>query len=320
MRLSVALAGLQLAAAARVPIPQGGEFGGTFLYTNIVAQTRGFANSTGGPVAVDSNGWPLADCQTVVFDARPFPEWQCSSDPTACVDDPWVWGIPAQGTYYFSLQGKATVSTGNDPAASTFLNNQTFDPASYTTSGYFTLKPGAPALAELAFSATQRSAASPAGSGFTSLRILRPGHTGDADRTWSPELLGMMQPLDHARFMGITGTNNQAGFYGDVGHHYLEFSDRCLPSDAQWPNDLRPGCWGMPWEDVVSVSQASGKGVWVNIPVSGTLGVDSSGAANMSTYGGGMALLLKNGNAATGGKGLPAGVPVYVEHSNEVWK
>jgi hypothetical protein len=52
----------------------------------------------------------------------------------------------------------------------------------------------------------------------------------------------------------------------------------------------------------------------------GTLGVDSSGAANMSTYGGGMALLLKNGNAASGGKGLPAGVPVYVEHSNEVWK
>lgn len=309
------------ATAARVPIPQGAEFGGTFLYTNIVAQTRGFANSTGGPSPVDPNGWPLADCQTVVFDARPFPEWQCASDPTACVDDPWVEGIPAQGTYFFSLNGKATVSTGNDPSAGgVSLNNQTFDPTSYTTSGYFTLKAGAPALAELSFSATQRTASSPLGSGFTALRIMRPGHTGDADRTWSPELLEMMQPLDHARFMGITGTNNQAGYYGDVGHHFLEWTDRCLPTDAQWPNTLRPGCWGMPWEDVVSVSQASGKGVWVNIPISGTLGVGPGGVANMSTYGGGMANLFKNGNAATGGKGLPAGVPIYVEHSNEVWK
>ena len=128
----------------------------------------------------------------------------------------------------------------------------------------------------------------------------------------------MLQPLDHVRTMGITGTNSQPGYYGDAGHHYLEWTDRCLPSDAQWPNSLRPGCWGMPWEDVVSVAQASGKGVWVNIPVSGTLGVGAGGAANMSTYGGGMASLFKNGNAATGGKGLPDGVPVYVEHSNEV--
>ena len=315
----LALLLLAAVSAGKVPIPQGAEFGGTFLYTNIAAQNRAYFNSTGGAVPTDASGWPLGDCQTVVFDARPFPEWQCASNPTACVDDPWVLGIPAQGTYFFSLQGKATVSTGNDPAASTFLNNQTFDPASYTTSGFFTLKPGAPALAELAFSSTQRSAAAPPGSGFTALRILRPGHTGDADRTWSPELLAMMQPLDHARFMGITGTNAQAGYYGDAGHHYLEFSDRCLPSDALWPNALRPGCWGMPWEDVVSVAQASGKGVWINAPVSGTLGVGEGGAANMSTYAGGLALLLKNGNAFTGGRGLPAGVPVYVEHSNEVW-
>ena len=318
MLLLLLLAGA-VAATAKVPIPQGTEFGPTFYYTNIVQQTRAFANSTGGNVPTDANGWPQADCQTVVFDERPFPEWQCSSDPTACVDDPWVLGIPVQGTYAFSLQGKATVTTGSDPAAGgVSMDNTTFDPATYTTSGFFTVKAGAPALAELSFTATQRSAGAAPGSGFTGLRIMRPGHASDADGTWSPEMLAMMAPLDHARFMGATGTNTQPGYYGDAGHHYLEWSDRCLPSDAQWPNDLRPGCWGMPWEDVVSVAQASGKGVWVNIPVSGTLGVGAGGAANMSTYGGGMASLLKNGNAATGGKGLPDGVPVYVEHSNEV--
>ena len=311
------VAALGLAAhAARVPIPQGAEFGGTFLYTNIAQQTRAF-QSNGSAALVDAAGWPLSDCETVVFDARPFPEWQCPSDPTQCVDDPWVRGIPLFGTYFFSLQGKATVTKGDDPGAhAVVLDNVTFDPSSFTTSGYFTLPEGATALAELTFAATQRTAASPANSGFTNLRIMRPGHTGDADRAWSPELLAMCAPLDHLRFMGITGTNNQAGYYGDVGHHYLEWTDRCLPSDAQWPNSLRPGCWGMPWEDVVSVSRASGKGVWVNIPVSGTLGLLADGSANLTTYAGQWAQLLKSGNAATGGAGVPDAAPIYVEHSN----
>ena len=94
----------------------------------------------------------------------------------------------------------------------------------------------------------------------------------------------------------------------------LNFGDRCLPSDAQVPNNLRPGCWGIPWEMVIQASQATGKGVWINAPVSATV----SWPANTSSYVYEWATLLRDGNAATGNTGIPDGAPIYIEHSNEV--
>ena len=65
---------------------------------------------------------------------------------------------------------------------------------------------------------------------------------------------------------------------------------------------------------VVQVSQATGKGVWVNAPVSATV----SWPANETSYVYEWATLLRDGNAATGNKGIPDGAPIYIEHSNEV--
>jgi hypothetical protein len=174
-----------------------------------------------------------------------------------------------------------------------------------------------PNLLVLNFTSTRRSAGAALGSGVTSLRIMLPGQAGApaGGAAWAAPLLASLAPFDHLRVMGITGTNSQAGYYGDPGHHALEWSDRCLPADAQWPSSLRAGCWGMPWEHVVRLSQASGKGLWVNLPVSATL----SEALNTSTYAYHWAQLLKSGSADTGGSGVPAGVPIYVEHTNECW-
>lgn len=289
-----------------VPIPQGAEFGGgPFLFTNIADQTRAWALANGSTAPVDAAGWPMTDSWTVIFDERAVPAW---APP---LDDPWGWQAPLNGTYAFSIAGKASVAAGS--ACSIIVSNVTFDASTWTTTGFFTLPPGAPNLAVLNFTATQRTADAPVGSGFTGLRVLRPGHWADHDGVWSPELLALVAPYSHLRFMGITGTNTFPGYYGDPGHHALEWTDRCLPSDAFWPNSLRPGCWGMPWEHVVSFAQASGKGVWVNTPISATLGLIGDpvkGAANLSTYVGHMAALLK---------AVPAGAPIYVEHSNEIW-
>ena len=115
-------------------------------------------------------------------------------------------------------------------------------------------------------------------------------------------------------YRGITGTNENPGYYGDAGHHYLSFADRCLPSDAIVPNSLRPGCWGIAWEMVIQASQATGRGVWINAPVSATL----SWPANETSYVYEWATLMRDGNAATGNKGIPSGAPIYIEHSNEV--
>jgi len=75
----------------------------------------------------------------------------------------------------------------------------------------------------------------------------------------------------------------------------------------------------MPWEDVVTASQATGgKGVWVNLPISASMGLLPDGTPNATTYASQWAQLLFAGNNYTGNKGLPENAPVYVEHSNEV--
>ena len=68
----------------------------------------------------------------------------------------------------------------------------------------------------------------------------------------------------------------------------------------------------------ISVSQATGKGIWVNLPVSASCSLMPDGSANTSTYCYQWAMLLKNGNSFTNNTGVPANSPIYVEHSNEV--
>lgn len=89
----------------------------------------------------------------------------------------------------------------------------------------------------------------------------------------------------------------------------LEWADRTLPTDARWaPAAARPRAFGAPWETVVALAQAARVGVWVNIPVQAT-----------DAYVAALAALLRDGSAATGGAGVPAGLPIYVEHGNENW-
>jgi len=321
---TTALAGAAaLAAAAPSPPLLGTEFSGAPFggFVDISQRLRRWVNPANNSqnVAMSAQGWPLADAQTVVFDNRCFPGWN-----PPC-DDPWSWQAPINGSYAFNFTGKATLSAGNDPGEKgVSITNVTFDAATWTTAGLINLPAGAPDLVEMTFSDTQASASSPQNSGFSNLRIMQPG--GDASYTGprqvDPRLLaalgvgiGLKAPLfRHVRYMGETGTNTQPGYYGDAGHHYLSFEDRCLPDDAIVPlgDDVRKGCWGMPWEDVIRITQASGLGAWVNMPVSGTVSLP----VNESDYAYNMALLFKNGDAATGNAGVGS-APIYIEHSNE---
>ena len=311
--LCALLLGAASASAQAVPIPQGAEFScAPFCTADIVGfgDGRAWADAYNTSVSapVDANGWPLSDFMSVVFDLRPAFAWAPPED------DPWGWSAPLAGDYCFNFTGFATVAAQGDAGeAGVTVSNVTTDGAS--TAGVITIGPSSPDLLVLNFTSTRRTAAAAAGTGITGLRILVPGQCGApaGSAAWAAPLLQLVQPFHHLRFMGITGTNSQAGYYGDAGHHYLEWTDRCLPSDAQWPSSVRAGCWGMPWEAVVGFAQASGKGIWVNLPVSATV----YNPVNASSYAYQWAALFKSGNAATGGKGVPG--PIYVEHSNEVW-
>ena len=219
------------------------------------------------------------------------------------------------GSYYFNFTGfGSVVAQGDAGERGVRVTNVTTDATS--TAGWIVIDPGAPDLLVLNVTATRRTAGAAPGTGVTDFRIMAPGSGPQTPAAaWAPRLLELLQPFDHVRLMGIAGTNAAAGYYGDAGHHALEWAtNRCLPSDAQWPNTLREGCWGAPWELAVRLAQATRKGLWVNLPVSATL----YNPVNTSSYAYQWATLLRDGNADTGGAGAPPGLPIYVEHSNEV--
>jgi hypothetical protein len=240
------------------------------------------------PAPTDTSGWPTADCQTVFFDIRPFPAW----NPP--IDDPDKFQPDWSGTYKLALTGQATVRIveGNNKVA-----NQKYEPATNTTTADVVVSPGS-GLLVVSFSNTKRTAASPAGSGFTHLKLIRPGYPADTKQVFTTEFLAALKPFAALRYMDVLETNHNPGYYGDSGHHALEWKDRRLPTDATQQSTANK--YGLAWETIVELANETGKDAWINIPIAAT-----------DDYVKQLALFLK--------KGLNPNIKIYVEHSNEVW-
>lgn len=295
---------------------------------------RLFINSSGNPVATDANGNPLSDGIVVVFDDRPFPEW------LGYADDPAVYQPNVAGTYTISFQGKATLSNVAGAPVLTFAN-QSYNAASNTTTVNVTLPGGAtyadgPALMEINFTNTQRTASSGTNTGIATLHAIRPGFTlaqaANPVQVFDPAFVSAFAPFGYLRFMNWLGTNTNPGYYGDTGHHLLPWSSRSFPTDfyqgvgvniSSNPN-VNAGAWGVAWEYVILLANATNKDIWINVPVSATGSSDPLdptyvASPDTSSYVYNLAYLLKNGDAATGNVGLKPGLHIYLEHSNEVW-
>ena len=248
------------------------------------------SNNANAPT--DENGWPASDAYTVLFDYRAVPAW----NPP--IDDPAAFQPDMSGVYKLSFNGQAKVATSLGSIA-----NQAFDPAANVTTADLSVPSGAPYLVILTFTGTQRTPDAGINTGFTNLKCIRPGYP--ASQTFTTEFLNALVPFNHLRFMGWLDTNHDAGYYGDPGHHIIQWADRALETDA-W-SGVRPGARGMPWEYVIILANRLNKDIWINIPVS------ASGAqpADSSSYIYQLALLLRDR--------LNPGINIYLEHSNEVW-
>ena len=236
----------------------------------------------------DSDGWPTADCQTVFFDIRPFPAW---SPP---IDDPDKFQPDWSGTYKLSLTGQATLGIveGNNSVA-----NEAFDATTNTTTADIVVKPGS-GLLIVSFAKTKRMPTSPEGSGFTHLKLIRPGYPANTKQVFTTEFLRALKPFAALRYMDVLASNHGPGYYGDAGHHTLEWKDRRLPSDAtQQENGNK---YGLAWEYIVDLANQTDKDAWINIPI-----------AASDDYVKQLAIFLK--------KGLNPNIKIYIEHSNEVW-
>ena len=247
-------------------------------FVDMIKTTRGFyaLSNTNLRAKTDGNGWPLEDFWVRVSDT----------------------GVPVgAGVYKLSFNGPpgVTLDTGGSGATlretgtTTGSGRRTFD---------VIVRPEQMML-EFNFHATRGQ--------VKNLRCLRPGYADVSPPLFTREYLALIQARSPnlLRFMDWHSTN---------GNLESEWSERSLPTDATQTTTLTRSVhvgWstapvkltnarGICWEYCVALANATGKDLWLNVPVLAT-----------EDYVRHLAALVK----AT----LKPGLRVYVEYSNEVW-
>ncbi len=266
-----------------------GDGGRTMPFVDLAKTLRGFSRlGSNDPAPTDSNGWAKCDCATVLFDIRPFATW---APP---IDDPDKFQPDWSGTYKLMLTGKADISSGEG-------NNQVLNLRYDTTQNITTadvVVPKGSGLLVLRFANTQRTPNAPTNSGFTNLKIIRPGYPANTTQIFTNELLRALKPFKALRYMDWLDTNHQPGYYGDAGHHALEWKDRRTANYASQSESSKH--YGVAWEYVVALANQTGKDAWINVPVAAT----DDYICQLAKY------LKAN---------LKPNITIYIEHSNEVW-
>jgi hypothetical protein len=308
-------------------------------------QGRLTVDSSGNPVPTDANGNPLSDGIVVVFDDRPTFAW---APP---IDDPAQYQPDMSGLYTMSFTGQAVLSSVAGNPTLTF-SNQAWNAATNTTTVNVSMPGGptyadGPALMVISFTNTQLTPTSGANTGIANLQVIRPGFTlaeaANPAQVFDPAFVAAYAPFAYIRFMGWLGTNTNpyiatscasaAPACSTVNTPTIGWSQRSLPTDfyqgvgasvsSSNPN-LNTGAWGISWEYVILLANAANKDIWINVPINATGSSDQYdptyvASPDTSSYVYNLAMLLKNGDAATGNVGLNPGLHIYIEHSNEVW-
>lgn len=265
--------------------------GGTFV--DLVKGNYRWSKTDGNDLNnfdVDTAGWPARDCR-YVYDDRPVAEWE------GLIDDPDVYRVDMSGTYKCSFTGQATVTaawggTVSNKVYNSGTNTTTFDfaiPAPGPGHGFFLIT----------FTNTKRTAESPAGSGITNFRMIRPGYPADTNQLWHTPVLNALAEADFAtmRFMGFTSSNSETVTYPAT----TQWSQRKLPTDASQGAILTIGKWeGGCWEYVIDLANRTKISPWINVPVS----ADTNYVTQLAT------LFRDN---------LDPNLHIFVESSNEVW-
>jgi len=238
---------------------------------------------------VDASGWPTCDAQ-YIYDGRPVAEWGGS------IDDPEQYRVDMSGTYSCSFNGQATLTRAEGPYT---IANQVYNSGTNTTT--FNIIIGAPGpqhgLIVLKFTDTKRTSGSATNTGFTNLKVIRPGYPLDTTQLFDTPYLDCLNSASFAALRGCGSAYCINGTYPAV----REWSDRRKTTDAGQSGDI-PGHMkdGAAWEYVVQFVNTVHKDAWIHVPVDAT--------DNYVTQ---LATLLKNN--------LDADRTLYVEYDNEVW-
>ena len=266
--------------------PRGSEL----AFTDAAESLQDYRGVGDSDPTFDSSGWPTSDVVVVFFDNRPVAEF------LGAIDDPKEYEIDVSGTYDLAFSGQADLTVNEGDAT---ITNKSYDSGTNTTTADVIL-PEEAQLLSIEFTNTKRSSGSATGSGFTDLRLMRPGYSLDENEPrFTEEPVYLNRPFGPLRFMsGWLKTNEISPFDAD-GPVTTEWSQRIKPSDGSF---FASGKYdsGTPWEYVAEFGNYVGSDIWINIPVSAT-----------DDYIRQVARLMQNE--------LDSDLRIYVEYSNELW-
>jgi hypothetical protein len=206
------------------------------LFADAVKQGRGWGGSTqGSPVVTDSNGWPLADCNILV--------WQ---DPRHM-----------QGTYrlWFTTQNASTDARTVTVTGGT-LGNQSYDAAANLASYTIVFGDTGGSLLRLYFRNT--------GGGVKNVKLMRPITVGaatayDTSVTFTTSALTVCRKFSALRFMQVVNALS--------GNMVANWSDRTRPGYCcqQTRSFGGTGSAGVAWEYVVQLCNQTGTDLYANV-------------------------------------------------------
>ena len=273
------------------------DWDGSFAFVDAMKHARPWQNATDwhNPVAgLDALGWPTADASTVGYS-----------------------GTPAQinGTYRLMFNGQADVSLMWAPGE---VTHQTYDAASNTTNADVTYNLTTSGSVGLILRNTKRTAASAANTGFSNLRLFRPGYPADGSAVFTTSFLQALGKASVVRMMDWTFTNQNL-----VQH----WADRRTPGHMAKPGLAYTGPGGGVWsssetgvalEHQIQLANALHSDCWINIPVIAD-----------DDYVQKVALALRYGTDGNNPYAAPQANPVYppldpslciyLEYANEIW-
>lgn len=249
-----------------------------------------------GKVAMDADGWPRADARNTVWEGK--------------------YGPQMEGTYLLQFQGTATVTAwrtglwqvGQETYTAVLPKGVGYDPATNTTTAKLVLDTPVHDIFKLSFTNTQRTSESPLNSGVTEIHLMRPTSVGAATsyplgQVYCTDFIQSLQPYTVLRDGTSINGNMEGGW-----------TSRLLPS---YHTAVRRSS-SMAWEDLVMLSNESGKDLYILIPMKAS-----------DNYITNLAKLIKYGSDGVNPYNAPQADPVYpglnpnlrvyVEWSNEIW-
>lgn len=231
----------------------------------------------GKAACLDKEGWPTGDTRGVFFDLRPL---FASAPP---MDDPEAYQIDLSGIYHLSFSGEAVISSAGDPFK---ILGQNYDAIKNLNQAEI-LFPPKRGLLSIQFAKTN--------GGIRNVTLIRPPYPADTNQIFHTPFLNAIAPFKAIRFMNFLETNNNNPPFPEVTH----WPDRKLPIDASQFGG-KAGGKGVAWEYVIELGNATGKDIWINIPIA----ADDDYIFQLAT-------LFKNF--------LSPELNIYIEYSNEVW-